>query len=185
MPKNTFYKQLTSLFISLLNRVSNFHKVYLLPLLFTPQLAFAELGLNLPEGVTPISRDIYSLHMTIFWVCVVIALLVFGAMAYSMFFHRKSRGAVAANFHENTKVELAWTFIPLIVLIAIAIPATAVMIDLETTDEADMTVKITGYQWKWQYEYLENDVNFFSSLSEKTERKWKIQLQEQMLKTIS
>ncbi|MEH6455188.1 MAG: cytochrome c oxidase subunit II [Cocleimonas sp.] len=166
MPKNTFYKQLTSLVISLLNRVSNLHKVYLLPLLFTPQLAFAELGLNLPEGVTPISRDIYSLHMTIFWVCVVIAILVFGAMVYSMIFHRKSKGAVAANFHENTKVELAWTIIPLIVLIVIAIPATKVMVDLETTDEADMTVKITGYQWKWQYEYLDNDVSFFSSLSE-------------------
>ncbi|MGK0270267.1 MAG: cytochrome c oxidase subunit 2 [Cocleimonas sp.] len=166
MPKNTFYKQLTSFVISLLNRVSNLHKVYLLPLLFTPQLALAELGLNLPEGVTPISRDIYSLHMTIFWVCVVIAILVFGAMVYSMIFHRKSKGAVAANFHENTKVELAWTIIPLIVLIVIAIPATKVMVDLETTNEADMTVKITGYQWKWQYEYLDNDVSFFSSLSE-------------------
>lgn len=168
MPKNTFYKQLTSLIVTLFNRVSNFHKVYLLPLLFTPQLAFAELGLNLPEGVTPISQDIYGLHMTIFTVCIVIAILVFGAMGWSMYFHRKSRGAVASNFHENTKVELAWTFIPLIVLIAIAIPATAVMIDLETTDEADMTVKITGYQWKWQYEYLDNDVTFFSSLSEKS-----------------
>ncbi len=170
MPKNTFYRQLISLIVALFNRVSNFHKVYLLPLLFTPQLAFAELGLNLPEGVTPISRDIHGLHMTIFWVCVVIAVLVFGAMAWSMIFHRKSKGAVAANFHENTKVELAWTFIPLLVLIAIAIPATAVMIDLETTDEADMTVKITGYQWKWQYEYLDNDVSFFSNISEKNRK---------------
>lgn len=166
MPKNTFYRQLISIVAALFNRVSNFHKVYLLPFLLTPQLAFAELGLNLPVGVTPISRDIYGLHMTIFWVCVVIAVLVFGAMAWSMFFHRKSRGAKASNFHENTKVELAWTFIPLAVLIVIAIPATAVMIDLETTDEADMTVKITGYQWKWQYEYLDNDVSFFSNISE-------------------
>ena len=170
MPKNTFYRQLISLVVALLNRVSNFHKVYLLPLLFTPQLAFAEFGLNLPEGVTSVSRNIYGLHMKIFWVCVVIALLVFGAMIWSMVFHRKSKGAVASNFHESTKIELAWTIIPLIILIALAIPATRVMVDLEKTDEADMTVKITGYQWKWQYEYLENDVSFFSSLSEKNRK---------------
>ena len=168
MPRNTFYKQLTSLIVTTFKRLTSFHKVYLLPLLFTPQLAFAEFGLNLPEGVTSVSRNIYGLHMKIFWVCVVIALLVFGAMIWSMVFHRKSKGAVASNFHESTKIELAWTIIPLIILIVLAIPATKVMVDLEKTDEADMTVKITGYQWKWQYEYLENDVNFFSSLSEKS-----------------
>ena len=170
MPKNTFYKQLISLVVSLFNRVSNFHKVYLLPLLFTPQLAFAELGLNLPEGVTSVSRNIYGLHMKIFMVCVVIAVIVFGAMIWSMYFHRKSKGAVASNFHESTKIELAWTIIPLIILIVMAVPATRVMIDLEKTDEADLTVKITGYQWKWQYEYLDNDVNFFSNLSEKNRK---------------
>ena len=170
MPKNTFYRQLMSLVVTLFNRVSNFHKVYLLPLLFTPQLAFAELGLNLPEGVTSVSRSIYSLHMKIFWVCVVIGILVFGAMIWSMVFHRKSKGAVASNFHESTKIELAWTIIPLIILIIMAVPATRVMVDLEKTDEADMTVKITGYQWKWQYEFLDNDVSFFSSLSEKNRK---------------
>lgn len=170
MPKNTFYSQLSSMVVVLLNRISNFHKVYLLPLLFTPQSAFAELGLNLPEGVTPVSRAIYGLHMKIFWVCVVIALLVFGAMIWSMVFHRKSKGAVASNFHESTSIELAWTIVPLIILIVLAFPATKVMIDLEKTDEADLTVKITGYQWKWQYEYLDNDVNFFSNLSEKNRK---------------
>jgi len=170
MPRNTFYRQLISLVVALFNRVLNFHKVYLLPLLFTPQLAFAEFGLNLPEGVTSVSRNIYSLHMKIFWVCVAIAVLVFGAMIWSMIFHRKSKGAVASNFHESTKIELAWTIIPLIILIAMAVPATRVMVDLEKTDEADMTVKITGYQWKWQYEYLDNDVSFFSSLSEKNRK---------------
>lgn len=167
MPKNTFYKQLIFSVVALINRVSTFNKVYLLPLLLMPQLAFAELGLNLPKGVTPVSRDIYGLHMTIFGVCVVIAIVVFGAMIWSMVFHRKSKGAVASNFHESTKIELAWTLIPLFILIILAIPATKVMVDLEKTDEADMTVKITGYQWKWQYEYLDNDVSFFSNLSEK------------------
>jgi len=170
MPNYTFHRQLIALIVALSNRVSNFRKAFLLPLLFTPQLAYAELGLNLPEGVTSVSRDIYSLHMMIFWVCVAIAVLVFGVMIWSMIFHRKSKGAVASNFHESTKIELAWTIIPLIILVILGIPSTKVMIDLEKTDEADMTVKITGYQWKWQYEYLDNDVSFFSNLSEKNRK---------------
>ncbi|RVU83888.1 cytochrome c oxidase subunit II [Leucothrix sargassi] len=143
-------------------------KTLILPLLSVPSLAFAEYGLNLPKGVTPISRDIYGLHMTIFWVCVGIAVIVFGIMIYSMIYHRKSRGAVAANFHESTTVELIWTAVPLAILIAIAVPATKVLIDLENTEKADMTVKITGYQWKWQYEYIDNGVSFFSNLSKKS-----------------
>lgn len=170
MPKNTFNKRLVSTVVAMFKRISHFNKVYLLPLLFMPQMAMAELGLNLPEGVTPVSREIYGLHMKIFWVCVFIALAVFGVMIWSMIFHRKSKGAVASNFHESTKIELAWTIVPLIILIVLAIPATRVMIDLEKTDEADMTVKITGYQWKWQYEYLDNDVSFFSNLSEKNRK---------------
>jgi len=170
MPKNIFYRQLRTLIVALFNKVSKLHALYLLPLLLTPQLALAELGLNLPEGVTSVSRNIYSLHMKIFWVCVVIAVIVFGFMIWSMIFHRKSKGAVASNFHESTKIELAWTIIPLIILIVMAVPATRVMVDLEKTDEADMTVKITGYQWKWQYEYLDNDVSFFSNLSEKNRK---------------
>ncbi|MEE9351857.1 MAG: cytochrome c oxidase subunit II [Thiotrichaceae bacterium] len=141
-------------------------KFLLLPMLLLPLSAHAEFGLNLPKGVTSISNDIYGLHMLIFWVCVVIAVIVFGAMAYSIFFHRKSRGAVASNFHESTVVELIWTLVPLGILIAIAFPATKVLIDLENTDNAEMTVKITGYQWKWQYEYIDNGVSFFSNLSQ-------------------
>jgi len=151
-------------FISHLKRNLSLTKTILLSLILTPQLAQAEYGLNLPEGVTSISRDIYSLHMLIFWVCVGIAILVFGVMIWSMIFHRKSRGAVASNFHESTAVELVWTLVPLAVLIAIAFPATKVLIDLENTEKADMTVKITGYQWKWQYEYLDEGVSFFSNL---------------------
>ncbi len=150
--------------------ISKLYPFIFLPLLFISSFlpssaAFAEYGYNLPEGVTPVSRNIYGLHMIIFWVCVGIAILVFGAMIYSMIFHRKSRGAVASNFHESTAVELLWTLIPLAILIAIAVPATRVLIDLENTDKADMTVKITGYQWKWQYEYLDEGVSFFSNLA--------------------
>lgn len=134
-----------------------------------PTLAHAEFGLNLPEGVTPISKEIYGLHMTIFWVCVVIGVVVFGVMIYSMIFHRKSKGAVASNFHESTAIELVWTLVPLAILVIIAFPATRVLIDLENTEKADMSVKITGYQWKWQYEYLDDkgnvDVSFFSNLA--------------------
>jgi cytochrome c oxidase subunit 2 len=135
-------------------------------------MAHAEFGLNLPEGVTPISQKIYGLHMTIFWVCVAIGVVVFGVMIYSMIFHRKSKGAVASNFHESTAIELVWTLAPLAILIIIAFPATRVLIDLENTDEADMTIKITGYQWKWQYEYLDDNLeknfSFFSNLSKGT-----------------
>jgi len=141
-----------------------FKSLSFLPLFFISQNAFAEFGFNLPKGVTSISRDIYGLHMLIFWVCVGIAILVFSVMAWSMYFHRKSRGAVASNFHESTAVELVWTLAPLAVLIAIAFPATKVLIDLENTEKADMTVKITGYQWKWQYEYMNEGVSFFSNL---------------------
>lgn len=150
---------------------STLFKTLILPLLAVPRAAFAELGLNMPVGVTPISRDIYGLHMTIFWVCVVIAVLVFGVMIYSMINHRKSKGAVASNFHESTTIELIWTIVPLAILIIIAIPATKVLIDLEDTSKADMTVKITGYQWKWQYEYIDaqgEGISFFSNLAQKS-----------------
>lgn len=150
---------------------STLFKILILPLLAVPRAAFAEIGLNMPVGVTPISRDIYGLHMTIFWVCVAIAVLVFGVMIYSMINHRKSKGAVASNFHESTTIELIWTIVPLAILIIIAVPATRVLIDLEDTSKADMTVKITGYQWKWQYEYIDaqgEGISFFSNLAQKS-----------------
>jgi cytochrome c oxidase, subunit II len=127
---------------------------------------FAEYGLNMTEGVTSISRDIYDLHMLIFWICVAIAVLVFGAMFYSVFAHRKSKGAVAAQFHESTKAELLWTVIPIIILVLMAIPASRVLIDLEDTSKADMTIKITGHQWKWQYDYPTEGISFISNLAQ-------------------
>jgi len=172
MPSKSIYndllyiKQLTTIVTSFITKTKNLSKFYLLPLFLAPQIAFAEFGLNLTEGVTSVSRDIYGLHMLIFWVCVGIAVVVFGVMIWSMVFHRKSKGAKASNFHESTAVELVWTLVPLAILVAIAFPATRVLIDLENTDEADMTVKITGYQWKWQYEYIDQGVSFFSNLTE-------------------
>lgn len=122
-------------------------------------------ALNMPRGVTPVSGTIYDIHMITFWICVVIGVLVFSVMFYSMFAHRKSRGAVAANFHENTTAEVVWTVIPALILVVMAVPATKALLDVYDTDEAEMDVKITGYQWKWQYEYLGEDVAYMSELT--------------------
>jgi len=122
-------------------------------------------ALNMTEGVTSVSHDIYDLHMTIFYSCVVIGIGVFGVMIFSIIYHRKSKGAAAANFHENATVEFVWTAIPFAILIIMAIPATKTLIDLEDSRDADVTIKVTGYQWKWKYDYLDEDISFFSNLS--------------------
>ncbi|NOX49831.1 MAG: cytochrome c oxidase subunit II [Gammaproteobacteria bacterium] len=125
--------------------------------------------LNMPVGVTEISRQVYGLHMTIFWVCVVIGAIVFSVMFWSIISHRRSLGYKAATFHESTTLELAWTVIPTLLLVIMAIPATQVLIAMYDTGGEDMTVEVRGYQWKWQYKYLDDDYNqtfsFFSSLS--------------------
>ena len=120
---------------------------------------------NMTQGVTEISHQVYNLHMLVFYVCCVIGLLVFGVMFYSVFAHRKSKGHKASNFHESTTVEILWTLAPFVVLIALAMPAAGILIRMEDTRNSDMTVKVTGYQWKWQYEYLDQGVSFFSTLS--------------------
>lgn len=122
-------------------------------------------AVNMPRGVTSVSNAIYDVHMIVFWICVVIGIGVFGVMFYSMYMHRKSRGAVAANFHENTTAEVVWTIIPALILIGMCIPATSTLLDVYDTSEAEMEVKITGHQWKWQYEYLGEDVAFMSELA--------------------
>jgi len=132
--------------------------------------ALAELHFNFQEPVSPNAHEIMTLHMRIFWICVVIAIGVFGVMFYSMFKHRKSKGAVPATFHENTKVEVLWTVIPFLILLFVAIPATKALLTIENTSGSDLTVKVTGMQWKWKYEYVDNDndpsnnVSFISSL---------------------
>ncbi len=133
-------------------------------LLATPP-AWAEYALNLTEGVTPLSRNIYDLHMTIFYICCVIAVIVFGIMFWSIFHHRKSRGAKAAQFHHNTTMEIIWTAIPIVILVVMAIPATKSLILIESTGDADLTIKVTGHQWRWQYEYVEEEIEFFSTLA--------------------
>ena len=120
---------------------------------------------NMTRGVTGISEQVYELHMLIFYICCAIAFVVFGVMFYSIFRHRKSKGAVAANFHESTKVEIIWTVIPVIILIAMAIPATKTLVAMEDTSQSDLTIKITGSQWKWHYSYFDEDVEFFSLLA--------------------
>lgn len=125
--------------------------------------SLAEYNLNFQEPVNQVGRDIYDLHMLVFWICVVIGIGVFGMMIYSIFVHRKSKGAVSSDFHESAKVEVVWTIIPFLILIAVAIPATKTLIEIEDTSDADMTIKVTGIQWKWKYDYG-NGVSFISSL---------------------
>lgn len=124
-----------------------------------------ESAYNMTQGVTNISEQVYDLHMLIFYICCAIAVVVFGAMFYSMYHHRKSKGAVAAHFHESTKVEVIWTVIPIIILVLMAIPATKTLVAMEDTSQSDLTIKITGSQWKWHYSYFGEDVEFFSLLA--------------------
>ena len=121
--------------------------------------------LNLPVGVTPISQVVYDLHMLILWICVVTGIVVFGFMFISMVLHRKSAGHEPAQFHHSTFAEIVWTVIPFVVLAAMAIPATRTLIAMEDTSESDLTLKVTGYQWKWKYEYIEDGVTFYSNLA--------------------
>ena len=132
---------------------------------FATSVNAEENTLNMTRGVTGISNEVYDLHMLIFYICCAIAVVVFGAMFYSMYHHRKSKGAVAANFHESTKVEVIWTVIPIIILVLMAIPATRTLVAMEDTSQSDLTIKVTGSQWKWHYSYFGEDVEFFSLLA--------------------
>lgn len=128
-------------------------------------LAAEEMPLNLPVGVTAISQEVYNLHMTIFYICCVIGALVFAAMFWAIIRHRKSAGHKPAQFHESTKVEVLWTAVPFLILIGMAIPATQVLVAMEDTSEADVTVLVTGSQWKWHYKYLDEEIEYFSLLA--------------------
>ena len=123
-----------------------------------PVAALATYDVDIMTPVTPMSRDSYNLHWGILWVCVAIFVIVFGTMFWSIFRHRKSRGAVAAQFHENTTIEILWTIVPFIVLIGMAYPATRTMIEMKDPSGADMAVKITAYQWRWEYDYQQDGV---------------------------
>ncbi|WP_305455878.1 cytochrome c oxidase subunit II [Photobacterium leiognathi] len=126
--------------------------------------------LNMTPGVTAVSQDVYGLHMTILYICIVIGVVVFGAMFWAIFHHRKSKGAKPASFHESTKVEIIWTVIPFIILIAMAVPATKTLIAMEDTSKSDVTILVTGSQWKWHYSYFDQDVEYYSHLATSAEQ---------------
>jgi cytochrome c oxidase subunit II len=132
--------------------------------------ALAAWDLNMPVGVTELSREIHGLHMLIMWVCIIIAVVVFGAMIYSIVKFRHSQGAVPANFDHSTRAEIIWTIIPIAILVGMAVPAAETLIKIEDTRNADLTIKVTGYQWKWHYDYLDQGVAFFSTIARDSDR---------------
>ena len=131
----------------------------------TPLLNADWFALNMTRGITDISNEVFELHMLIFWICVAIGVLVFSVMFYSMWAHTKKKNPVPAKFHENHKLEIAWTIIPFLILIAMAVPASKTLVKIYDDEAGDINIQVTGYQWKWQYRYLEDDVSFFSNLS--------------------
>ena len=127
--------------------------------------ANADWTLNMPKGVTELSAETYEIHMVVFWWCVGIAVVVFGTMIYSICAHRKSKGAVAANFSHSITAEIIWTVIPVVILLIMAVPSAELLIKLEDARDPDLTVVVTGHQWKWHYRYQGEDVAFYSSLA--------------------
>ncbi len=147
---------------------------------FLPLAANAQNQINMSTGVseagaviTDLGAEIYGLHMLIFWICVIIGIGVFGVMLYSIYAHRKSKGVEPSQFHEHTGVEIAWTVVPFFILIGMAVPATSTLLEVYDNDDAEMSILVTGYQWKWKYEYLDADsenVAFFSNLATSQEQ---------------
>ena len=122
-------------------------------------------AINMTRGVTTMAIENYELHMTILWICVVIGIIVFSAMFLSIVLHRKSRGHEPAKFTHSAKAEIAWSIIPVVILIVMAVPATRALIHMEVAPETEMTIKITAFQWRWKYEYMEDGIEFISSLA--------------------
>ena len=122
-------------------------------------------ALNMREGVTQVSRDVFELHMLIFYICVAIGTVVFSVMFYSLFRYTKKKNPNPSSFHESSKLEVAWTIVPFLILIAMAVPASKTLTEIYEDEEGEINIQIVGYQWKWEYKYLEDDINFFSNLS--------------------
>ena len=127
--------------------------------------ANADWALNMPKGVTELSKETYDLHMMVFWWCVAIGIVVFGVMIYSLFAHRKSKGVEPATFSHSTFAEVAWTAVPVVILLIMAVPAAETMIKAEDSRNPDISIVITGYQWKWHYRYQDEDIAFYSTLA--------------------
>jgi len=126
--------------------------------------------LNMGRGVTTTAQHAYDAHMLALWICVAIGLIVFGAMAVAMFRFRKSRGVTPAQFTHNTTAEIIWTVVPIVILVAMAVPATRKLIAMYDTRDSEMTVKVTGVQWMWRYEYMGEDVSLTSRLDRESDR---------------
>ena len=152
----------------MLNRLNVYRILMLLMTLATAQSALAAVDpwqMNMFKGVTPMSKDIYDLHMVAMLICAIIGIVVFGVMFYSMIYHRKSKGYKAASFHDNVKLEIIWSIIPFLILVGLAVPATRVLMHMDDDRDSEVTVKVVGSQWKWQYQYLDQGISFYSSLS--------------------
>jgi len=130
-----------------------------------PDLVLADYRLNMTQGATSISKEVYDLHMLTFWMVSSIGVIVFGLMIWSIVRHRKSRGVKAAQFHHSSRWEAVWTIIPILILLTFAAPSTKTLIMMDDTEDTDMTIKVTGYQWKWHYDYLDEGLSFFSALA--------------------
>ncbi|HET9579303.1 MAG TPA: cytochrome c oxidase subunit II, partial [Usitatibacter sp.] len=133
--------------------------------MFTATAALADYHVDILPPGSPTALDAYRLHWGVMYVCIAIFFIVFGAMFWSIFKHRRSVGARAAQFHENTTIEVIWTLIPLIVLVGMAWPATKAMLEMKDSSNADMAIKITAYQWRWEYDYQQEGLRYISNLS--------------------
>jgi len=148
------------------NNLSKSAFAALLMLSLYPSKVFSDWdALNMREGVTQVSRDVFELHMLIFYICVAIGAVVFSVMFYSLFRYTKKRNPNPSTFHESTKLEVAWTIVPFLILIAMAVPASKTLTEIYDDEEGEINIQVVGYQWKWEYKYLEDDINFFSNLS--------------------
>lgn len=152
----------------MLNRLKICKLVVILATILPIQSVIAAVNnwqLNMYRGVTPLSKDMYYLHMVAMVVCAIIGVVVFGVMIYSLIHHRKSKGYKAATFYDNPRLEIVWSIIPFLILIGLAVPATKVLIRMDDTKQSEVTIKIVGYQWRWQYQYMDQGISFFSTLS--------------------
>ena len=149
-----------------INNLSKSAYTVLLMLSLYPSKVFSDWdALNMREGVTQVSRDVFELHMLIFYICVAIGAVVFSVMFFSLFRYTKKRNPNPSTFHESTKLEVAWTVVPFLILIAMAVPASKTLTEIYDDEEGEINIQVVGYQWKWEYKYLEDDINFFSNLS--------------------
>ncbi len=157
-------QKMTNIFTRYAALAANFGMVTFLSLISLPTMASYDV--NIPQPASPIAAQIYGLHMYILWVCAIIFVIVFSLMFYSIFKFRKSKGAKPdVNFHESTLIEIIWTIIPFIILIAMAVPATKTILDMKDTSSPDLTVKVTGFQWGWRYDYNAEGLGFYSNLA--------------------